>query len=85
MPAKRLYGTTRWPTNVLSNHDQSRQATRLAESAGIADTDAVARAAAVLLLTTRGTPFLYYGEEIGSRDVDGAVRRDHRSAGAPGG
>ena len=53
-----LYGTTRWPANVLSNHDQSRQATRLAESAGIADTDAVARAAAVLLLTTRGTPFL---------------------------
>ncbi len=64
-----LFGVDRWPANVLSNHDQSRQATRLAESAGIADTDAVARAAAVLLLTTRGTPFLYYGEEIGARDV----------------
>ena len=32
--------------------------------------DAVARAAAVLLLTVRGTPFLYYGEELGLRDVD---------------
>jgi len=32
--------------------------------------DAIARAAAVLLLTMRGTPFLYYGEEIGMGDVD---------------
>ena len=36
------------------------------------DRDAVARAAAVLLLTLRGTPFLYYGEEIR------AARRRHR-------
>ena len=34
------------------------------------DRDAVARAAAVLLLTLRGTPFLYYGEELGMGDVD---------------
>jgi alpha-glucosidase len=32
--------------------------------------DRVARAAAVLVLTLRGTPFLYYGEEIGLPDVD---------------
>ena len=37
---------------------------------GDPDVDAVARAAAVLLLTLRGTPFLYYGEELGMRDVD---------------
>jgi alpha-glucosidase len=55
---------------VLSNHDQSRHATRLAASAGIADTDAVARAAAAIAFTLRGTPFLYYGEEIGLRDVE---------------
>ncbi len=54
----------------LSNHDQPRHATRLAASAGAADVDAVARAAAVLLLTLRGTPFLYYGEELGLGDVD---------------
>ncbi len=64
-----MFGDERWLANVLSNHDQARQASRLADSAGIADTDAVARAAAVVLLTIRGTPFMYYGEEIGLRDV----------------
>jgi alpha-glucosidase len=66
---EKLFGDDRWLANVLSNHDQSRHATRLAESAHIADADAVARAAAVVLLTIRGTPFLYYGEEIGLGDV----------------
>ena len=66
---ERVFGPDRWISNVLSNHDQSRQASRLAASAGIADTDAVARAAALVLLTLRGTPFLYYGEEIGLGDV----------------
>jgi alpha-glucosidase len=64
-----MFGDDRWLANVLSNHDQSRHATRLAASAGITDTDAVARAAAVVLLTIRGTPFMYYGEEIGLRDI----------------
>jgi alpha-glucosidase len=64
-----MFGDDRWLANVLSNHDQSRQASRLAASAGIADTDAVAKAAAVVLMTIRGTPFMYYGEEIGLRDV----------------
>ena len=64
------FGPDRWPTAVLSNHDQPRHATRLAASAGAADVDAVVRAAAVLLLTLRGTPFLYYGEELGLGDVD---------------
>ena len=64
------FGPGRWPTVVLSNHDQSRHASRLAATIGATDTDAIARVAAVLLLTARGTPFLYYGEEIGMRDVD---------------
>jgi alpha-glucosidase len=64
-----MFGNDRWLANVLSNHDQSRQASRLAASAGISDTDALAKAAALVLLTIRGTPFLYYGEEIGLRDV----------------
>ncbi len=64
------FGPRRWPTVVLSNHDQPRHVSRLAESAGIADTDAVARAAAILLLALRGTPFLYYGEEIGMGNVE---------------
>jgi alpha-glucosidase len=59
-----------WPTVVFSNHDQPRHASRLAASAAASDPDAIARAAAVVLLTARGTPFLYYGEELGMQDVD---------------
>ncbi len=50
-----------WPNWVLSNHDQSRVATRLGT--------AQARVAAMLLLTLRGTPTIYYGEEIGMADT----------------
>jgi alpha-glucosidase len=60
------FGPSRWPTVVLSNHDQPRHASRLARKR---DRDAIAKASAVLLLTLRGTPFLYYGEEIGMSDV----------------
>jgi alpha-glucosidase len=63
------FGPDGWPTIALSNHDQPRQASRLAPTADPTTSDAVARAAAVLSLTLRGTPFLYYGEEIGARDV----------------
>lgn len=50
-----------WPNWVLGNHDRSRIATRVG--------DAQARVAALLLLTLRGTPTLYYGDEIGMHDV----------------
>jgi alpha-glucosidase len=60
------FGPDRWPTIVLSNHDRSRQATRFD---GGRQGDARAKVAAVLSLTLRGTPFLYYGEEIGLHDV----------------
>ncbi len=65
------FGSDRWPTIVLSNHDQPRHASRLADSVGATGParDAIARAAAVIELTVRGTPFLYYGEEIGMGDV----------------
>jgi len=52
-----------WPTWVLSNHDNPRHRTRYGGS------EARARAAAVLLLTLRGTPFLYQGEELGLEDA----------------
>jgi alpha-glucosidase len=67
------YGPKLWPTVALSNHDRERQATRLSKSVGRdrdPDRDAIAKAAAVLILGLRGTPFLYYGEEIGMVDVD---------------
>jgi alpha-glucosidase len=52
-----------WPTWVLSNHDNGRHRSRYGGS------EAKARAAAVLLLTLRGTPFLYQGEELGLEDA----------------
>ena len=64
------FGPDRWPTVVLSNHDQPRHASRFARSTEAGDQDAIAKAAAVLSLTVRGTPFLYYGEELGLGDVD---------------
>ena len=64
-----MFRESGWPTVVLGNHDQSRLASRLAPHADGTSSDEVARAAAVLSLTLRGTPFLYYGEEIGARDV----------------
>ncbi len=69
---ERAFADARWPTAVLSNHDQPRHASRLAASVPgrTLDQDAVARAAAMLLLTQRGTPFVYYGEELGMGDVD---------------
>jgi alpha-glucosidase len=54
-----------WPTTVMSNHDLPRAASRYAKG----EDDAQAKIAMTLLLTLRGTPFLYYGEEIGMRDI----------------
>ncbi|MGE5537730.1 MAG: alpha-amylase family glycosyl hydrolase [Gemmatimonas sp.] len=50
-----------WPNWVLSNHDQRRIASRAGRDQ--------ARIAAMLLLTLRGTPTLYYGDEIGMESV----------------
>jgi alpha-glucosidase len=59
-----------WPCWVLSNHDATRHISRWGSGAlG----EARAKVAAALLLTLRGTPFLYYGEEIGLRQ--GAIPR----------
>ncbi|MCX8073260.1 MAG: alpha-amylase family glycosyl hydrolase [Candidatus Binatia bacterium] len=54
------------PTYVLSSHDAPRHRTRFDHPEY---GDARARVAALMLLTLRGTPFIYYGEEIGMRDV----------------
>jgi alpha-glucosidase len=51
-----------WPNWVLGNHDQPRIAARV----GLAQ----ARVAAMLLLTLRGTPTMYYGDEICLARVD---------------
>jgi alpha-glucosidase len=67
-----------WPNWVLGNHDVLRIATRVgAESA---------RLAAMLLLTLRGTPTLYYGDEIGMEDVrvPPEMARDPQGIRSPG-
>ncbi len=51
-----------WPNYVLGNHDEPRIASRVGP--------AQARLAMLLLLTLRGTPTLYYGDEIGMHDGD---------------
>jgi alpha-glucosidase len=67
-----------WPNWVLGNHDQSRIASRVGP--------AQARVAAVLLLTLRGTPTLYYGDELGMENVPVPPERarDPREVNDPG-
>jgi alpha-glucosidase len=50
-----------WPNWVLGNHDNPRLASRVGKDQ--------APVAAVLLLTLRGTPTMYYGDEIGMANV----------------
>lgn len=50
-----------WPNWVLGNHDRPRVATRAGPEQ--------AKVAAMLLLTLRGTPTIYYGDEIGMEQV----------------
>jgi alpha-glucosidase len=50
-----------WPNWVLGNHDRPRVASRVGS--------AQARVAAMMLLTFRGTPTMYYGDELGMEDV----------------
>jgi alpha-glucosidase len=56
-----------WPTYFLDNHDIPRHLSRW-NTNGTLDADQLARAAATLLLTLRGTPVLYYGQELGMVD-----------------
>lgn len=52
----------RWTTYVLSNHDNPRHYDRYGDGQHNND---IAKLTATMLLTLRGSPFLYYGEEIG--------------------
>ena len=55
-----------WPCNTLGNHDASRVYIRYGDGENDA---AIARIALALMLTLKGTPFLYNGEEIGMTDL----------------
>jgi alpha-glucosidase len=56
-----------WPCNTLGNHDAPRMLSRYGD--GVRD-DALARLHLALLLTLKGTPFLFNGEEIGMADLE---------------
>jgi alpha-glucosidase len=58
---ERALPTGAWPNWVLGNHDRPRVASRVGREQ--------ARVAAMLLLTLRGTPTLYYGDEIGMHQL----------------
>jgi alpha-glucosidase len=70
---ERALGTEAWPLWTASNHDIGRLASRWGQG-----DPARIRCALFLLVLLRGTPVLYYGDEIGLRDVPvaPAARRD---------
>ncbi len=55
-----------WPCNTLGNHDSPRVYSRYGDGQ---NDEAIARLSLALMLTLRGTPFLYNGEEIGMIDL----------------
>ncbi len=63
--AERLLPAHAWPVWTGGNHDNHRFATRWCNN-----DPARTRAALVMLMGLRGTPFLYYGDEIGMIDTD---------------
>ncbi|MBV8205397.1 MAG: alpha-glucosidase [Acidobacteria bacterium] len=62
-----------WPVYLFSNHDITRAYNRYG---GPHPTDQVAKLLAGLLLTLRGTPILYYGEELGMENRDPVSREE---------
>jgi alpha-glucosidase len=62
-----------WPVYVLSNHDIVRSYVRYGDGQ---HNDAIAKLMAALYLTLRGTPIMYYGEEIGMANNDPKRKQD---------
>ena len=62
-----------WPTFVISNHDIVRSYDRYGDGK---HNDEIAKLMAGLYLTLRGTPILYYGEEIGMKTTPPTRRED---------
>ena len=62
-----------WPVFVISNHDIIRSYDRWGDGV---HNDQIAKVMAALYLTLRGTPIMYYGEEIGMENNDPKRRED---------
>jgi alpha-glucosidase len=65
--------TSGWPTFVISNHDIARSYDRYGDGQ---HNDQIAKLMAALYLTLRGTPILYYGEEIGMKTTPPSRKED---------
>jgi alpha-glucosidase len=62
-----------WPVFVISNHDITRSYNRYGDGV---HNDAIAKLMAAFYLTLRGTPIMYYGEEIGMENNDPTRKED---------
>ena len=62
-----------WPVFVISNHDKVRSYNRYGDGQ---HNDQIAKVLAGLYLTLRGTPIMYYGEEIGMENNDPTRKED---------
>ena len=62
-----------WPTWVISNHDIERSYNRYGDGA---HNDDIAKLMAALYFTLRGTPIMYYGEELGMENNDPKRKED---------
>jgi len=62
-----------WPTYVITNHDIRRSFSRYAD--GVHNDD-IAKMMAGFYMTLRGTPIMYYGEEIGMENNDPKRKED---------
>jgi alpha-glucosidase len=65
--------TGEWPTWVISNHDIVRAWNRYGDGK---HNDQIAKDMAAMYLTLRGTPIMYYGEEIGMQNNNPKRRED---------
>jgi alpha-glucosidase len=62
-----------WPVFVIGNHDIQRSWNRYGDGQ---HNDQIAKDMAAMYLTLRGTPIMYYGEEIGMQNNDPTRRED---------
>jgi alpha-glucosidase len=65
--------TGSWPVYVISNHDMTRSYNRYGDGK---HNDQIAKLMAGMYLTLRGTPIMYYGEELGMENNDPARKED---------
>jgi alpha-glucosidase len=62
-----------WPVYVISNHDMTRSYNRYGDGK---HNDEIAKLMAGMYLTLRGTPIMYYGEELGMENNDPVRKED---------